>query len=64
MAGRNMATSLFISYSRADMQDTDWLARLRMYLTPFRRSGAIDVWDDSRIAPGSDEEQGSPPHTS
>lgn len=48
-----MAATLFISYSRADMQDTDWLARLRMYLTPIRRSGAIDVWDDSRIAPGS-----------
>lgn len=48
-----MAQTLFISYSRADMQDVDWLARLRMYLTPFRRSGSVDVWDDSRIPPGS-----------
>ena len=48
-----MAATLFISYSRADMQDTDWLARLRMYLTPFRRGGALDVWDDSRIATGT-----------
>jgi hypothetical protein len=48
-----MAATLFISYSRADMQETDWLARLRMYLTPFRRSGEIDVWDDSRIATGT-----------
>ena len=48
-----MSATLFISYSRADMEDTDWLKRLRMYLTPFHRSGVIDVWDDSRIAPGS-----------
>ena len=48
-----MATTLFISYSRADMQETDWLARLRMYLAPFSRSGEIDIWDDSRIATGT-----------
>ena len=48
-----MAATLFISYSRADMQDADWLARLRMYLTPFRRGGSVDLWDDSRIPPGS-----------
>lgn len=48
-----MAATLFISYSRADMQETDWLERLRMYLTPFRRAGALDVWDDSRIATGT-----------
>lgn len=34
------------------MQGTDWLARLRMYLAPFKRGGRIDPWDDSRIAPG------------
>ena len=48
-----MAAPLFIGYSRADMQETDWLARLKMYLTPFRQSGAVEVWDDSRIAPGA-----------
>src|SRR5205085_1058820 len=48
-----MAATLFISYSRADTEETDWLARLKMYLTPFRRSGALDVWDDSRIPSGS-----------
>lgn len=48
-----MTGTLFISYSRADMQNTDWLARLRMYLAPFRRGGTVDVWDDSRIAPGA-----------
>jgi TIR domain len=52
-----MAATLFISYSRADMQDFDWLARLRMYLSPFRRSGSVDVWDDSRIPPGSQWEK-------
>jgi hypothetical protein len=51
--GAKIPTTLFISYSRADMQDVDWLARLRMYLTPFRRGGSVDVWDDSRIPPGS-----------
>ena len=35
------------------MEETDWLARLRMYLVPFSRSGALDVWDDSRIAAGA-----------
>src|SRR4051794_10741606 len=48
-----MAATFFISYSRADLEDVDWLKRLQMYLAPFRRSGAVDVWDDTRIAPGS-----------
>jgi hypothetical protein len=49
----NMAAALFISFSRADMEETNWLARLQMYLTPFRRNGAIDVWDDGRIKAGA-----------
>ena len=48
-----MSRNLFISYSRADMVETDWLARLRMYLTPFRRTGNIDVWDDSKLVAGT-----------
>jgi len=48
-----MAAAIFISYSRGDMQETDWLGRLRMYLAPFGRRGTVDVWDDSRIAPGT-----------
>jgi hypothetical protein len=48
-----MSGMLFISYSRADMQHEDWLGRLRMYLAPFRRSGAVDVWDDGRIQSGN-----------
>lgn len=49
-----MPKSLFISYSRADMVDTDWIGRLRMYLVPLQRAGTVDVWDDSRIETGSD----------
>jgi hypothetical protein len=43
---------MFLSYSHADMQPTDWLARLKMYLTPFSRSGTLDVWDDTKIDAG------------
>jgi len=43
---------MFLSYSHADMKPTDWLARLKMYLTPFSRSGTLDVWDDTRIDAG------------
>jgi hypothetical protein len=48
-----LGQNLFISYSRADLVDVDWLARLRMYLTPFNRDGTISVWDDSQIAAGT-----------
>lgn len=48
-----MPKSLFISYSQADMVDTDWVGRLRMYLVPLQRAGTVDVWDDDRIATGS-----------
>ena len=49
-----MANSLFLSYSRADMVDTDWIGRLKMYLAPLQRAGTVDVWNDSRIAAGSE----------
>jgi hypothetical protein len=48
------AAPLFVSYSRADMEEIDWLKRLRMYLAPFQRQEAIEVWDDGRIVPGAD----------
>jgi hypothetical protein len=48
-----MTATLFISYSHADMQDTNWIDRLRMYLTPFMLGGGMDIWDDSRIATGT-----------
>jgi len=47
-----MAKTLFISYSRADMVETDWIARLKMYLTPLVQAEMLDVWDDSRIKIG------------
>jgi hypothetical protein len=49
-----MQKSLFISYSRADMTETDWCRRLRMYLAPLQRAGTVDTWDDSRIETGAD----------
>lgn len=41
---------VFISYSRSDQ---GWLNRLHTHLSPFLRNNPIDVWDDSRIAPGA-----------
>jgi internalin A len=42
---------IFISYSHVDR---DWLKRLRTHLAPFVRGENLDLWDDTRIAPGSD----------
>jgi hypothetical protein len=36
------------------MVPVHWLERLRVYLAPFRRSGGVEIWDDSKIDPGSD----------
>lgn len=47
-----MGKTLFISYSRADMVETDWISRLKMYLAPLARAETLDVWDDSRIKTG------------
>ncbi|MEO8123854.1 MAG: toll/interleukin-1 receptor domain-containing protein [Burkholderiales bacterium] len=48
-----MTTTVFISYSRADMEVVDWLKRLRMYFAPFGQRGTLDTWDDGRIVPGT-----------
>ena len=48
-----MTATVFISYSRADMEVVDWLKRLRMYFAPFGQRGTLDPWDDGRIAPGT-----------
>lgn len=45
--------ALFISYSHQDMAEENWLDRLKLYLEPLRRQRGLDIWDDTRIGPGS-----------
>lgn len=40
---------VFVSYSH---DDSEWLKRLQVHLTPLVRSGAINLWDDTQISPG------------
>src|SRR5579871_84276 len=44
-------SKVFISYSH---KDKAYLDRLQEYLTPYVRSGAIPLWDDTQIKPGDD----------
>ena len=44
-------SGVFVSYSHADRE---WLDRLRTHLAPYIRGESIDLWDDTRIAPGDD----------
>ncbi|WPB73808.1 TIR domain-containing protein [Archangium violaceum] len=43
--------SVFISYSK---QDGRWLKRLEKHLAPLVRSGAINLWNDTRIQTGAE----------
>ncbi len=43
-------TKVFISYSH---RDAAWLARLSVHLRPLGRRCGVEVWDDTRIQPGS-----------
>jgi hypothetical protein len=40
---------IFVSYSH---RNRDWLERLQLMMSPYLRSGELDAWDDTRIAPG------------
>lgn len=46
----NQPVRVFVSYSHAD---SAWLDRLKVHLKPLQRDYAIDIWDDTRITPGS-----------
>jgi hypothetical protein len=43
-------TKVFVSYSH---EDSDWLKRLKIHLKPLERDYAIDIWEDTKIQPGS-----------
>jgi hypothetical protein len=44
-------SGIFVSYSHSDR---DWLQRLKTHLAPYVRGENLDLWDDTRIIPGSD----------
>lgn len=44
-------TNVFISYSHNDAR---WLKRLRLHLKPLLNDQEVNVWDDTKIRPGSE----------
>src|SRR2546423_354718 len=51
MGQTNFRSGIFVSYSHADH---DWLSRLQTHLAPHVRDEKLDLWDDTKIAPGVD----------
>lgn len=47
---RRKLIKFFISYSHTDRV---WLDRLHVHLKPLQRNYDIDIWDDTRLTPGS-----------
>jgi serine/threonine protein kinase len=50
MSDTRRRAKVFVSYSHGDAV---WLTRLRIHLRPLERTHDIEVWDDTRITPGS-----------
>jgi outer membrane protein assembly factor BamB len=46
----NMRNRVFVSYSHVDAEH---LRRLRIHLAPYIREKKVDMWDDTRLMPGS-----------
>ena len=44
------AARVFVCYSHRDRKHVD---RLRVHVRPLERSGAIDLWDDTKLIPGT-----------
>jgi TIR domain len=44
-------SGIFVSYSHCDR---DWLQRLQIHLAPYVRGENLELWDDTKITPGSD----------
>ncbi|MFN5465258.1 MAG: macro domain-containing protein [Cyanobacteriota bacterium] len=47
---RTVGTDVFISYSHKDQK---WLKLLQVFLQPLVRKGALSLWDDTKIDPGT-----------
>ena len=46
---------IFISYAR---EDREWVEKLERHLVSLQRKGLIESWDDSRIMPGTQWDEG------
>jgi AAA-like domain/TIR domain len=51
LSSKPVRTHAFIAYSH---KDAKYLAELHTHLAHYMRAGTVEVWDDSRIRPGSD----------